>query len=114
MKTTGILAFSPANSGRWGGIGLPADKLHPGEVTHQLGQALPQAGWPAWLAALAAVRLTAALLNPRSIPPMDGYRLTAETVLSLRGGKTLSPRVEGIMLFYGAARILLTGLYLAF
>lgn len=63
---------------------------------------------------LAAVSLTAALLNLLPAPPMDGYRLTAETVRSLRGGKTLNPRIEGIILFYGAALILLTGLYLAF
>ena len=90
------------------------DISSPVMVTHQLGQVLPRAGWPAWLAVLAAVSLTAALLNLFPVPPMDGYRLTAETIRSLRGGKTLNPRVEGIMLFYGAALILLTGLYLAF
>ena len=83
-------------------------------VTHQLGQVLPRAGWPAWLAVLAAVSLTAGLLNLLPVPPMDGYRLTAETVRSLRGGKTLNPRLEGIMLFYGAALIILASLYLVF
>lgn len=83
-------------------------------VTHPLGQVLPRTGWPPWLAVLAAVSLTAAPLNLLPLPPMDGYRLAAETVCSLRGGKTLSPRLEGIMLFYRAALIILTSLYLVF
>ena len=54
------------------------------------------ASWPDCLSILAAVSFSAALLNLTPIPPMDGYRLVNETVRSLRHGKTLKPRIEGI------------------
>lgn len=83
-------------------------------VTHQTAQVVRLASWPAWLSILAAVSLSAALLNLIPIPPMDGYRLVTETVRSLRHGKTLNPRIEGIILFYGVATIILAALYLIF
>lgn len=83
-------------------------------VTHQTAQVVRLASWPAWLSILAAVSVSAALLNLIPIPPMDGYRLVTETIRSLRHGKTLNPRIEGIILFYGVTTIILAALYLVF
>ena len=81
---------------------------------HQTAQAVRYAGLKAWLAILAALTMSVAILNLLPVPPLDGYRLVIQSVEALRHGQPVSPRFEQAMTFCGLTAIALCGIYLTY
>ncbi len=79
---------------------------------YQTTKAIELAGIQAWLAVLALISLSAAIVNLLPIPPLDGYQATIQTLKSLRKGKELSPKLEGALAFYGIGFLVLLTLAL--
>ena len=85
--------------------------MGPITTAHYTAQAVKAAQLKAWLAILAAVTLATALLNLAPIPPLDGYRMVANTIQCLRH-KPLDPRVEQIIMYGGFGFLVFAGAYL--
>ena len=79
--------------------------------SYQTARAVEIAGLQAWLVILATLNLGVAVTNLIPVPPLDGYRITAETIQSIRG-KPINPRVEKAMFMGGMGLILGASLYL--
>ena len=79
---------------------------------YQTARAVEYAGLQAWLIILATLNLGVAVTNMVPIPPLDGYRVVAEGVEALRGGRPANPKLERAMTAGGLVLIFLTGLYL--
>ena len=79
---------------------------------YQTARAVEYAGLQAWLIILATLNLGVAVTNMLPIPPLDGYRIAAEGVEALRGGRPANPKLERAMTAGGLLLIFLTGLYL--
>ena len=93
--------------------GRAADSVSgPIMAVYQTTKAIELAGLQAWLAVLALISLSAALVNLLPIPPLDGYQAMVQTLKSLRKGKELSPRLEGALAFYGISLLVLLTLAL--
>ena len=75
-------------------------------------QAIQYAQFKAWLAILATITLTTALLNIVPFPPLDGYRLVVHTIEALRNSKPINPRLERAMIFSGLTIIATASTYL--
>ena len=79
---------------------------------YQTAWAVEIAGFQAWLVILATLNLGVAVTNLMPIPPLDGYRMAAESIQSLRKGKPINPKVERAMFLGGMGLILCASLYL--
>ena len=75
-------------------------------------QAIQYAQFKAWLAILATLTLTTALLNLAPFPPLDGYRLVVQSIEALRHSKPINPKLEQAMIFSGLAIIATASTYL--
>ena len=75
-------------------------------------QAIQYAQFKAWLAILATITLTTALLNMAPFPPLDGYRLVVHSIEALRHSKPINPKLERAMIFSGLAIIATASTYL--
>ena len=85
--------------------------MGPITTAYYTAQAVRVAHIKAWLAILAAVTLATALLNLVPIPPLDGYRIVANTIQALRH-KPLPPRIEQIIMYGGFGFLIFAGIYL--
>ena len=81
---------------------------------HQTAQAIRYAGLKAWLAILAAITMSVAILNLLPIPPLDGYRLVIQSVEALRHGQPVSPKFDQAMTLCGLTAIAMCGIYLTY
>ena len=75
-------------------------------------QAIQYAQFKAWLAILATITLTTALLNLLPMPPLDGYRLVVHSIEALRKSKPINPKLERVMIFSGLTIIAIASTYL--
>ena len=80
--------------------------------SYQTARAVEIAGLQAWLVILATLNLGVAVTNLMPIPPLDGYRMAAESIQSLRKGKPINPKVERAMFVGGMGLVLAASLYL--
>ena len=78
----------------------------------QTGQTTGYAVLQAMLIVLATLNLGTAATNLLPIPPMDGYKMVAEAVLTLRKGRPVNPTLERAMVAGGIILMFLAALYL--
>ena len=78
----------------------------------QTGQTTVYAVLQAGLIVLATLNLGTAATNLLPIPPMDGYKMVAEAVLTLRKGRPVNPTLERAMVAGGIILMFLAALYL--
>ena len=78
----------------------------------QTGQATVYAVLQTWLIILATLNLGTAATNLLPIPPMDGYKMIAEAVVTLRKGRPVNPALERAMVAGGIMLMFMAALYL--
>ena len=78
----------------------------------QTGQAAGYGFIQTWLIILATLNLGTAATNLLPIPPMDGYKMVADTTQTLRKGRPVNPALERAMVAGGIVLMFLAGLYL--
>ena len=73
-----------------------ADTLLTGPImgAHITGQGVARAGLFGWMAVLAALNISVAVINLVPMPPLDGYRLTTLGIQGIRGGREINPVLE--------------------
>ena len=79
---------------------------------YETAQAIDYVGPKAWIITLATINLGVAILNLIPFPPLDGFRMTMETVQAIRHGEPLNPRVEQALVLGGMSLIWMAGIYL--
>ena len=76
------------------------------------GQSVDKAGLFGWMAVLAALNVSVAVINLVPLPPLDGFRLTALAIQAARGGREISPVLEYRMAIGGITLIVMLTIYL--
>ena len=91
-----------------------ADTLLTGPImaAHITGQSVTQAGFFGWMAVLAAINISVAVINLVPMPPLDGYRLAALGIQGVRGGREINPILEYRLTVGGIFLIVTLTIYL--
>ena len=76
------------------------------------GETVSRAGLFGWLAILALLNLSVAVVNLVPIPPLDGFKLATTTLETLRGGRELSQQLQYQLTIGGIALIVVLAGYL--